>query len=134
MMDEILRCHHEGRLGDIPLYAMMMTSVDSLKLRARRLGRQLRAAGVPARGRGTRAAIGGGTTPDETVASYGLSVAGGQRLADRLRAVEPPVVARIEADEVVLDLRTVSADQERHLVQAVVAAYSGIQASHDGGA
>jgi len=44
------------------------------------------------------------------------------------------VVARIEDDEVVLDLRTVPADQDRELEMALRRAYSGLQAIHDGGA
>jgi len=134
MMDEVLRAHHSGRLEEIPLYAMLEIPVDSLKGRAQRLGRRLRAAGVPVRGRPTRAALGGGTTPEETLPSYGLGVAGGQRLADRLRATTPAVVSRIEDDEVVFDLRTVPVDQDRDLEAALVEAYRGLQASQDTGA
>ncbi len=134
MMDEVLRAHHSGHLEEIPLYAMLGVSVESLKGRAQRLGRRLRAAGVPVRGRPTRAALGGGTTPEETLPSYGLGVAGGQRLAERLRTMTPPVVSRIEDDEVVLDLRTVPADQDRDLETALVDAYNGLQASQDAGA
>ena len=134
MMDEVLRAHHSGRLEEIPLYAMLEIPLESLKGRAQRLGRRLRAAGVPVRGRPTRAALGGGTTPEETLPSYGLGVAGGQRLADRLRVATPAVVSRIEDDEVVLDLRSVPVDQDRDLEAALVDAYNGLQASHDAGA
>jgi len=133
-MEETLRAHHSGRLEEIPLYAMLETPIDALMGRARRLGRRLRERGVPVRGRETRAALGGGTTPEETLASYGLGLFGGQGLADRLRAVSPPVVARIEDDEVVLDLRTVFPDQDRSLEEALVAAYSGLNANHEAGA
>ncbi len=134
VMEETLRAHHSGHLGEIPLYAMLETTLDALTGRARRLGRRLRARGVPARGRATRAALGGGTTPEETLPSYGLGLAGGQALADRLRAESPPVVARIEDDEVVLDLRTVFPDQDRSLEEALIAAYSGLHASQEDGA
>ena len=133
-MEETLRAHHSGRLEEIPLYAMLETTIDALMGRARRLGRRLRARGVPVRGRATRAALGGGTTPEETLPSYGLGLAGGQGLADRLRAESPPVVARIEDDEVVMDLRTVFPDQDRDLEEALVAAYSGLHASQEAGA
>jgi L-seryl-tRNA(Ser) seleniumtransferase len=133
-MEETLRAHHSGRLEEIPLYAMLETPIDALMGRARRLGRRLRERDVPVRGRETRAALGGGTTPEETLASYGLGLVGGQALADRLRAVSPPVVARIEDDEVVLDLRTVFPDQDRSLEEALVAAYSGLNANHEAGA
>ena len=133
-MEETLRAHHSGRLEEIPLYAMLETPIDALMGRARRLGRRLRERDVPVRGRETRAALGGGTTPEETLASYGLGLVGGQALADRLRAESPPVVARIEDDEVVLDLRTVFPDQDRSLEEALVAAYSGLNANHEAGA
>jgi L-seryl-tRNA(Ser) seleniumtransferase len=134
MMEDTLRAHHSGRLEEIPLYAMLETSIEALMGRARRLGRRLRARGVPVRGKATRAALGGGTTPEETIDSYGLGLAGGQELADRLRDETPPVVARIEDDQVVLDLRTIFPDQDRSLEEALVSAYSGLHTNQDDGA
>jgi L-seryl-tRNA(Ser) seleniumtransferase len=134
MMDEVLRAHHGQRFADIPLYAMLEIPVQTLKGRAQRLGRRLRTSGVPVRGRATRAALGGGTTPEETVPSYGLGLAGGQRLLDALRSQQPPVVARIEGDEVLFDLRSVPSASDRDLEQAIRAAYSGIAANTDSGA
>jgi L-seryl-tRNA(Ser) seleniumtransferase len=128
VMDRVLRAHQSGRLEDIPLYAMMSVSVDSLARRVRRIARRLRDRGIVASGRSTRAALGGGTTPDETLPSYGLVLAGGQSLLDRLRACEPPVVGRIEDDAVVLDLRTVFPHQDRALEAAVADAYGSSQA------
>ena len=66
--------------------------------------------------------------------SYGLAVAGGQQLTAQLRRADPPVISRIEDDQVVLDLRTVPATMDRHLEQALVAAYQGLKASQEGGA
>jgi L-seryl-tRNA(Ser) seleniumtransferase len=135
LMDEVLASHVSGRLDEIPLYAMLGAPLESLKNRARTIGRRLRSAGVPARGRATRAALGGGTTPEETIASYGLSLTGGQSLADRLRAASPAVIGRIEDDEVVLDLRSVFPDQDRVLADAAIEAYNSVvQASQDAGA
>jgi L-seryl-tRNA(Ser) seleniumtransferase len=134
MMDRVLAAHHSGRLQEIPLYAMLEIPVETLRGRARRLGRRLRADGVPVRGCATRAALGGGTTPQETIPSYGLALGGGQQLFDGLRHGSSPVVARIENDEVVLDLRTVPAEHDRELEMALRRAYNGLQANHDGGA
>jgi len=133
-MDAVLRAHESGHLERIPLYAMLEVPLDNLKRRAARVGRRLRAAGVPARGRPTRATLGGGTTPEETMPSYGLVVPGGQQLTALLREADPPVISRIEDDHVVLDLRTVPASMDRHLEQALVAAYQGLKASQDAGA
>jgi L-seryl-tRNA(Ser) seleniumtransferase len=57
--------------------------------------------------------------------SHGLSVDGGQRLADALRRSTPPVIGRLEADEVILDLRTVFPNQDRLLEAAIREAYQG---------
>jgi L-seryl-tRNA(Ser) seleniumtransferase len=78
---------------------------------------------VPARGLATRAALGGGTTPEQTLPSFGLALDGDQRLLDALRLGQPPVVARIEDDAVVLDLRAVLPSQDRTLELAIAAAY-----------
>jgi L-seryl-tRNA(Ser) seleniumtransferase len=123
VMDQVLRAHQSGRLEEIPLYAMLAEPVEALARRARRIARRLASHGVPARGRATRATLGGGTTPEQTVASYGLTLEGGQRLLDALRLGQPPVVGRIEDDAVVLDLRTVLPHQERALEAAIAAAY-----------
>ena len=48
----------KSRLG---ANAMLGASLESLKTRARKIGRLLRSADIPARGRATRAALGGGT-------------------------------------------------------------------------
>jgi len=123
MMDQVLRAHQSGHLHEIPLYAMLGEPVDALSRRTRRIARKLRDQGVPAQGRATRAALGGGTAPAETMPSYGLAIEGGQRLLDALREGEPPVVGRIEEDTVILDLRTVLSRQLRDFETALVAAY-----------
>jgi L-seryl-tRNA(Ser) seleniumtransferase len=133
LMDDVLRAHHSDHLEEIPLYTMLGTPLEALVGRARRVGRRLRAGGVPARGLATRAALGGGTTPEETLPSYGLAIPGGQRFADFLRQDEPPVIARIEDDEVVLDLRTVFPNQDRVLESAVTTAYKKLQEVTDSG-
>ncbi len=133
-MDETLVAHHGGKLERIPLYAMLSTTLEMLKGRALRLGRRLRQKGIPARGREMRSALGGGTTPDETMVSYGLYLDGGQRLADLLREQEPPIVARIESDKVLFDLRTVFPDQDRRLEASMKDAYIKLQEIQSGGA
>lgn len=123
VMDQVLRAHQSGRIEEIPVYALLSVPADALARRARRIARRLRRLDITAAGRSTRAALGGGTTPDETLPSYGLVLPGGQALLDALRASEPPVVGRIADDEVILDLRTVFPRQDRALEAAVVAAY-----------
>lgn len=132
-LDRTILAHRSEHLEDIPLYAMLSASLESLKRRARRVGKRLRDRGVPVRGLATRAALGGGTTPAETIASYGIALAGGQSLADRLRTGVPCVAARHEDDEMVFDLRTVMPRQDSELIEAVAAAYGAPQSLQAGG-
>ncbi len=132
-MDRVLRSHREGRLADIPLYAMLEIPLPVLRRRAASMARRLREAGVPARSTAMRAVVGGGTTPGSSVASHGLAVAGGQALADALRASAPPVITRLEEDRVLLDLRTVRPDQERVLLATLIRAYGSASTRQDGG-
>jgi L-seryl-tRNA(Ser) seleniumtransferase len=133
MMDQVLQAHQSGKLTQIPLYAMLSEPVEALARRARRISRRLKDRGIAASCRSTRAALGGGTTPEETVPSYGLVLPGGQRLLDGLREHEPAVVGRIEDDAVILDMRTVFRRQDGQLTDAILAAYGAIQATQDGG-
>jgi L-seryl-tRNA(Ser) seleniumtransferase len=126
LMDEVLAAHFAGRLEEIPLYAMMSAPVGELTRRARRIAGRLRKLDIPVHGREMRAALGGGTTPDETMPSYGLAIGGGQALQDLLRAGDPPVIGRLENDEVVLDLRSVRPSLDGSLERAVAEAYSGL--------
>jgi L-seryl-tRNA(Ser) seleniumtransferase len=68
--------------------------------------------------------IGGGTAPSATLASALLAVAhpsmSADALAARLRAVEPPIVARIEEGRVLLDLRTVFPEHDEAIAQALI--------------
>ena len=132
-MDRTLAAHRAGRLSDIPLFRMLETTVEQLRRRARRLGRRLRELGVPARGLATQATLGGGTTPDQTMPSYGLGVPGGQKLAGRLREGRPPVIGRIAEDTVVFDLRTMLPGEDRVLEAAIVEAYRPTDDQTDAG-
>jgi len=67
--------------------------------------------------------IGGGTAPSATLATALLAVThqsmNADSLAARLRAVEPPIVARIEEGRVLLDLRNVFPEQDAAIAQAL---------------
>lgn len=67
--------------------------------------------------------IGGGSAPDLKPRTWLITVSSTNRSVDdletRLRAFEPPVIARIAEDKVVIDLRTVFDDEESKLIAAV---------------
>jgi L-seryl-tRNA(Ser) seleniumtransferase len=113
----------------VPVWEMLRQSPGEVAARANRLRDHLIAAGVEAETRPSASAIGGGSLPEEqlptTVVAIIDSRRSAARLIDRLRAQEPPVIARIEGDRVVLDPRTLLPGEEALLVPAVIAAVQG---------
>jgi L-seryl-tRNA(Ser) seleniumtransferase len=107
---------------EIPVWRMLAARETAIGRRARRVGRQLPAEHVEWRLEHGRSAIGGGSLPGETLPTQLLSLepaCGAQELARRLRAGEPPVVARIEHDRLVLDLRTIQPSEDGLLTKAL---------------
>ena len=108
---------------DVPLYRLLATPERDLSRRARRLARRLAAAGVTCRAAPCRAVLGGGTTPDQTLPSWGVELPQqAHRTAAALRQGVPPVIARVEEDRVVLDLRAVFPEQDEPLARVIRAA------------
>jgi L-seryl-tRNA(Ser) seleniumtransferase len=69
-------------------------------------------------------AVGGGSLPATPIPTWLLSILATNRsptcLLKQLRDHEPPVIARIENDRVVIDLRTVLEDEEAALMNALI--------------
>jgi len=90
---------HEER---IPIYRMLATSLESLRRRA-----DVIVAGTSCRIIESACALGGGTTPTETIPSLAIEVPGdANALHARFLRNDPPVVGRIHEDRFLLDLRT----------------------------
>jgi L-seryl-tRNA(Ser) seleniumtransferase len=71
----------------------------------------------------TTSQVGGGSLPTEGIRSCALGLSSRhlspEEIAARLRAAEPPVVARIQDDLVLIDMRTVLPDDDRILIALV---------------
>jgi len=117
-LDAFLAEHPER----VPLYRMLSVPAEALRSRARRLVGRLRAAGHDGEAIATRAVLGGGTTPEQTVPSWGVALPGGAATASALRRGDPPVIGRIEEGRVVLDLRAVAPEEDRGLLAAILGA------------
>ncbi|HVB37954.1 MAG TPA: L-seryl-tRNA(Sec) selenium transferase [Vicinamibacterales bacterium] len=105
-----------GRAAEtVPVRRMLAVSADAIRERAARLAARLRGAGQVDLLAG-QSTIGGGSAPGGTLPTWLLALARPGESADaleaRLRLLDPPIVARIERDRVVLDLRTVPPDQD----------------------
>ena len=98
----------------VPTLSMIKTDRGELKHRAERLARRIRRQGIPdieVRIKEDSSQVGGGSLPLLMLPTWvvGLRVKDipASRLERALRAGDPPVIARILKDEVVLDVRTV---------------------------
>jgi L-seryl-tRNA(Ser) seleniumtransferase len=66
--------------------------------------------------------VGGGSLPGETLPTWlvALSVRHPNKVLSLLRTSQPPIIARLEEDRVVLDPRTVLVDQEPQLLSNLI--------------
>jgi L-seryl-tRNA(Ser) seleniumtransferase len=104
-----------------PVVAALHTETAQLLARATALVDQLRAKGIDAVAVTSIARVGGGGGAGVDLPSAAVSLPGAY--ASRLRDGRPPVVGRLEDTRCLLDLRTVPADADGALYDAVAAAH-----------
>ncbi len=132
VLEATLRSYLQGRLEEIPALRMIQISLGELELRAQafleRLRTRLRDTECETEVRSGHSVIGGGSTPSQELPTRLVAVRSRRfsaaELESRLRAPEQgtPVVARIEDDWLVMDLRTVFPEQEPALAEALASA------------
>ena len=107
------------RWDRIPALAMIRMDAAEIRVRAEalctRLGRE-RARVIPG-----QSVIGGGATPEQSIPTWLIAIecADPAAVERRLRLGDPPVIARIEDEKVVIDLRTVFREEEPALLAAL---------------
>jgi L-seryl-tRNA(Ser) seleniumtransferase len=101
-------------LREVPIWRAIATAPEALRARAEGWRTALGAAADGCEVRESRSAIGGGSLPEVTIPTFVLALPPGDpdALLARLRRCDPPIVARIEEDRVVLDPRTVMPDED----------------------
>ncbi len=104
---------HRRAADDVPFWRMVATPVSALRARAESLEARIEGATALS----LDALPGAGSAPGATMASYGIQLRGDQ--SARLRAAEPPIVARARDGRTFLDLRTVDPADDDHLVAAI---------------
>ncbi|MCK4425619.1 MAG: L-seryl-tRNA(Sec) selenium transferase, partial [Deltaproteobacteria bacterium] len=134
-LEGVLRLYQdpERAVKVIPTLNMLCLSHDELKSRARRLQRRLRAlklTGISINTVETISRVGGGALPLQRLKSVAVALTPGNkafsaaRIESELRKNEPPVIVRIEEDQVLMDIRTVQEEDYRIITQAVASAHS----------
>lgn len=104
------------RWSEIPAMRMIRMSAAEIMMRAERI-RDLVPRLEVIEG---RSVAGGGSTPEQSLPTWLLVLSGDAVAAEKkLRASTPPVIARIENDRLVMDLRTVLPEEEDQLARAL---------------
>lgn len=127
-LEATLRLYSEQNpLAKVPALRLLTVPLATIERRARRLNRLL----IPGKERGLTARIeddfsqvGGGALPlvnlpTKVVALFSSRNSAG-KLEERLRSYEPPIIARVHEDQVLLDLRCVSDKEVPVIAEALL--------------
>lgn len=125
-LEATLRAYLTGQIEQIPVLRMIALTPEQLRRRARAFVARLRRTcgetfhvrlkeGVSVTGGGSAPEVGLRTTL-VALRHQHLPTA---ELEARLRAANPPIIARIEEDELLLDLRTVSPEEEKEILRVL---------------
>lgn len=121
LLESTLVEYAAGRAAStVPVQRMLRMPAADIERRAQSIAAQLPADRWRVAFIGGVSAVGGGSAPGLQLPTVLLALERDGRspddLAQWLRMLDPPVIARIDHDRVVLDLRTVMADQDAALV------------------
>ena len=113
---ETLRAFATGRHEiEIPIYRMLSTPIEVLRARASEIVKATACLVVE-----SECALGGGTTPSETIPSIAIEVPGdASQLAWRFLHHDPPIAGRIVDDRFTIEVRTLS-ERDRSIVAAAI--------------
>jgi L-seryl-tRNA(Ser) seleniumtransferase len=108
------------RWDRLPSARMIRQPATEIRLRAERLiaaiGGRFAAELIPG-----ESVIGGGSTPEQRLPTWLIAIDDGLAMERKLRAATPPVIARMEKERLLLDLRTVGPEEEPDLVKVLLA-------------
>jgi L-seryl-tRNA(Ser) seleniumtransferase len=112
-----------GQEETIPVIHMLRTSAGELRERCDALAEILRERGWLAETVAVRSVVGGGTTPGATLSGFAVALRHPamteSELSSTLRCLDPPVIARTRRGRVLLDLRTVSREDDAVLLRVL---------------
>ena len=121
LQETLLHYLRDEAVEEIPVWCMIALTVDVIAERAAKWQQALQQAGIHVDVVEGRSTVGGGSLPGETLPTrlVALCTPHPDALARELRAGDPPVVGRIEADHLVLDPRTVLPEEEQILLTSL---------------
>lgn len=107
---------------ELPVLRMLSMPLENLKLRANKVVQLI--GYLPGIGKceviEEHSMLGGGSLPTQKIPTYCVQVAPAEgsveKLVDQIRQSDPPVIGRVSKDHLLLDMRTISPDQDQQLV------------------
>jgi L-seryl-tRNA(Ser) seleniumtransferase len=126
ILEATLAEYAAGRASEtVPVQRMLHLPADDIEARAQTLAARLSESGWRVAIMSGSSAVGGGSAPGLALPTVLLSIARDHESPDSterwLRTLDPPVIARIEHDRVVLDLRTVLPGDDNTLATILTA-------------
>ncbi len=129
-LEATLLSYQRGARDEIPALRMLMTPAAEVARRAEvfvgRLRHHLGASPAHIEVQEGQSVIGGGSTPEQFLLTHLIAITSPHlappQLEARLRQHRPAILARIENDQLLVDLRTVFPDQEEALLRALLVA------------
>ncbi|MGH9372998.1 MAG: L-seryl-tRNA(Sec) selenium transferase, partial [Vicinamibacterales bacterium] len=121
-LEATLEEYSAGRAGTtVPVARMIALSSGEIAVRAEALVRRMPGADLSTAVIGGESTIGGGSAPGSSLPTRLLALTHRSlspvQIEARLRASDPPVIARIDNERVVLDLRTVMPEEDEVLLE-----------------
>ncbi len=117
----LLHYRKDEATNKVPIWRMIAASPDDLRQRADTWSKSIRAGEVLP----SQSTVGGGSLPDETLPTFVLALPARapNHLLEMLHQCRPPVIARLDKDQVLFDPRTVLQEQEADLLAALRSAW-----------
>jgi L-seryl-tRNA(Ser) seleniumtransferase len=120
VLEYVLRAYLRGEVDAIPIWKMLRTPEAELKARAENFAQRV---GTAATVVALQSVVGGGSAPETYLPSWGVALEtpglSASEIESRLRNSNPPVIARVEADRVILDFRTIFPADEETLLNSL---------------
>ncbi len=107
---------------EIPVWQMIAASLQELESRAKSVIKKLARAGIIASIQDGSSMVGGGSLPEQTLATKIVAVKSPYPVVDfarRLRLATPPLVGRVEGEHFLIDMRTVMPSLDDTLIQVI---------------
>jgi L-seryl-tRNA(Ser) seleniumtransferase len=122
-LEATLLAYVKGEHDAIPAVRMMRLSKEEIGKRAEAVAKKLQSSRVSVEVQDGESIIGGGAAPSATLPTRLLAITcegmSADELSQRLRASDPPIIARVEDGRVLLDLRTVFPEQDEAVAKAL---------------